>query len=55
MKLFPDSSNAISVNDYDFRDSYVLCRDVIFPETNGHDLLRFFYKNKFEKALVLNP
>lgn len=55
IKLFPDSSNAISTNDHDFRDPYEFYRDATFPGGNRYELFRYFYNNKFEKIPVCNP
>lgn len=42
IKLFPESSNAISMNDHDFRGPYSYFRDATCPGVTGYELFRYF-------------
>lgn len=55
IKLFLESSNVISIEDHEFKDPYIFCRDATCPGVTGYELFRYFYRNKVEKILVCNP
>ena len=55
MKILQGSSNAIFVNDYEFRDPNSFYRDFICHDTNGYEFFMYFFYNRVKKVPICNP